>query len=100
MKNLNILNVLNRFYRIAQPIDSGKIRTIDTNYVFRGKIEISTRLFKDSLQRKNLQIILGNLTKTNHKQTLQSDIVGGVQTILVVDVINVKRVVSRYFFVC
>lgn len=40
------------------------------------------------------------MTKTNRKQTLQSDKVGGVHTIFVVDVINVKRVVSRYFFCC
>lgn len=50
--------------------------------------------------KKSSAYTLGNLTKTNHNQTLQSDKVGDVQAIFVVDVINVKRVVGRYFFVC
>lgn len=50
--------------------------------------------------KKSSAYTLGNLTKTNHKQTLQSDKVGDVQAIFVVDVINVKRVIGRYFFVC
>lgn len=50
--------------------------------------------------KKSSAYTLGNLTKTNHNQTMQSDKVGDVQAIFVVDVINVKRVVGRYFFVC